>query len=499
MDHRDTSLRPTASVAEIAGIVRLLHDTRWGWQRAGVDALLAEHPEWKVHRDLPDSLAVGLAPGRHHGPELVFTPRAHRGPDFRKAEVALAYHRGASASELRQWRGEVVDALSAVGEPVAYRTSEHGTGLRWRQDDRVLQLLGSESRTWIAVHPAAVADRLDQRLLDAAGALAPLLHDGLAGTFDQEALERLAAANPGWELTVREGTVSPLLTAGPGGPELSVLRFGPGGFNHVGLYAYPQGATLADRRAAFHELYDAVRVVLGEPTTLGGGPSGSDVRWRSESRTLRLLGDRRGVALEGEPTGELEEQEFGTFEWGGPSSDGSSDFPTLPYTWQLHRGGPGEEAVTLPGGRLALSVPQLREGLEVLLTAWAEQLPVQVPGERAQFKIVNRRDRNRILGVSLEPSGAIQLVVPDRSGDPAEGERAMTAAGWQRHGKRWRAVFTDPDERAAAAAAELVIAELVARGVTDPERDLGAKDVRCSPWAYDRGFFQVTGLGIARH
>ncbi|MFD9126942.1 hypothetical protein [Kitasatospora sp. NPDC059571] len=126
-------------------------------------------------------------------------------------------------------------------------------------------------------------------------------------------------------------------------------------------------------------------------------------------------------------------------------------------------------------------------------------MPVQAPGERAQFKIVNRCDRSRILAVSLEPSGDLRLIVPDRVGDPGEGERAMTAAGWQRHGKRWRAVFKSPAERSAAAAAELITTELVARGVGDPQRDLCAKDIRCGTASSGAwGFFQITGLGIER-
>ncbi|MEV8098335.1 hypothetical protein [Kitasatospora sp. NPDC085879] len=499
MDHRTTPIRTTASTAEAAGIVRLLHDTRWGWHREDVDALLAAHPEWKLHRDLPDTLAIGLVPGRGHlGPELIFTPRENKAKVYRKAEVALAFHGGAPEADVRRMRAELVEALSVVGEPVAHRISEHGTGLRWRQDGRVLLLHGGDARTWLAVRPAVVGSTVDQRLLDAVTALAPLLHDNPTGTFDEEALEKLAAEQPHWELGGRQGTAGRSITVGPGGAELSLLRNGAG-YHHIRLFDHPEGGTPADRPAVFGELLAAVCAVLGEPTTLGGGPSGPDVRWRSTGRVLRLRGTRRRVVLESEPTEELEQEEYGTFEWGGPSSDGSSDFPLLPYTWQLHRGGPGEEAVVLPGGRLALTVPHLREGLEVLLAAWAEQLPVQVPGERAQFKIVNRRDRKRTLAVSLEPSGALHLIVPDRAGDPAEGERAMTAAGWKRHGKRWRAVYPHPDGQAAAAAAELITAELVARGVTDPSRDLGAKDVRCGTSSLPaRGFFQVTGLGIER-
>lgn len=261
----------------------------------------------------------------------------------------------------------------------------------------------------------------------------------------------------------------------------------------VAVACYGTGTALRDRRAAFREVYGAIVAEIGEPTLYGGSAEGPGVRWRTEERLVLLSGDSFGARLSVHRTEDLEGEERRSFEWGGTwSAQESHDFGFLPYLWQLDRGGPGERPEVLPGGRLAPYWDHLQDALELLLTAWAEQLPVQVGEDWATFSILNRADNKRHLSVVLDGDG-LGLMLDDREGpDTPEHTVEMQCRGWRTYDRGWwRVTFPDPDGAAAAAAARIVIAEVRARGAAGPE-DLEPYDISCN----DRGTLRLPGLGL---
>lgn len=261
----------------------------------------------------------------------------------------------------------------------------------------------------------------------------------------------------------------------------------------VARYATP--STLAGRREAFRQVYEAVVGRIGEPTLHGGSADGPSVRWRSEERLLLLEGTRSTVRLSVHVTDELEGEEHRSFKWGGAwSASEPHDFDMLPYIWQLDREGPGTAPSYWPGGRLAACWEHLEDALRLMLTAWAEQLPVQVPGDWASFSFLVKPDGRRRLLVSLQDD-ELFLRIDDRAAeDTPERAAEMTERGWQRRtAYDWEATFARPDEKTAATAARMIVAEVRARGAQEV-KDLEPYDVGCN----DHGIFTLPGLGVGR-
>lgn len=264
----------------------------------------------------------------------------------------------------------------------------------------------------------------------------------------------------------------------------------------VPVLALEPGATLRERRESFQGVYGEIVARIGEPTLYGGSAHGPGVRWRDDRRTVLLAGDRYGARLSVHDTGLLEAAELRVFAWGGAwAADEPHDFDLLPYIWQLDRGGPGEPPAERTGGRMASSLEHFGYALELMLTAWVEQLPAQVGGDWAGFCVTSGADRGRRVQLSYGLADGLQVSVDDRDGaDTPERAGVMRARGWHSRDRGWwQAEFPDPERAQTAEAARLALAELRARGTTHP-KELRARDVSCK----DRGELLLPGLGI-RH
>ncbi|GGU38239.1 hypothetical protein [Streptomyces violascens] len=96
------------------------------------------------------------------------------------------------------------------------------------------------------------------------------------------------------------------------------------------------------------------------------------------------------------------------------------------------------------------------------------------------------------LSFAYDTTKGILLRIGSRTGDLAADANEMSALGWEQSGRRWKAEFKKPTESTPGEVAALIVGELAARGLTDPE-DLVAKRIQLgSP----HGFFRATGLGI---
>lgn len=264
----------------------------------------------------------------------------------------------------------------------------------------------------------------------------------------------------------------------------------------VPVLSYAPGASLRDRREAFREVYEAIVDLIGEPTLYGGSTQGPNVRWRDDRRLVLLAGDLHRAQLSVHHTDTLEHDERRTFEWGGAwSPDEPHDFDLLPYCWQLDRSGPGVRPIDRPGTRFASSLEHFESALGLLLSAWVEQLPVQVGGDWATFRVTSAADRGRLLMVSFSLEDGLHASIDDRDGeDTPERAQLMLSRGWQSRDRGWwQTELESPDRADAAALARLVITELRARGTKEPD-ELRARDASCR----DRGELWLPGLGI-RH
>lgn len=264
----------------------------------------------------------------------------------------------------------------------------------------------------------------------------------------------------------------------------------------VPVLAYDPGASLRDRREAFREVYAAIVARIGEPTLYGGSAEGPNIRWRDSRRVVLLAGNLHRAQLSVHDTDTLENDERRIFDWGGAwSAEEQHDFAFLPYVWQLDRSGPGVRPIERPGGRMASSLEHFQSALELLLTAWVEQLSVQVGGDWASFSVTSGADRGRQLQISYALEDGLHVSVDDRDGEDSP-ERAglMRSLGWQSRDRGWwQTDFPEPERPEVAAVARLAVMELRARGTKEPE-ELRARDVSCK----DRGELWLPGLGI-RH
>ena len=293
------------------------------------------------------------------------------------------------------------------------------------------------------------------------------------------------------------GTNQPILTPCEAADFALALHDAPAGYIGrvpVPVLAYHPSASLRERREAFREVYDAIVARIGEPTLYGGSADGPNVRWRDAARTVLLSATRHHAELSVHPTEYLESEERRTFEWGGAwSADEHHDFDLLPYIWQLDRSGPGERPVERPGGRMASSLDHFESALGLLLGAWIEQLSVQVGGDWAGFSLTSGADRGRQLQISYSLPDGLHVSVDDRDGeDSPERARLMFSRGWHSRDRGWwQAEFPQPERPEAAEAARLALAELRARGTSQPN-ELRARDASCK----DRGELLLPGLGI---
>lgn len=295
------------------------------------------------------------------------------------------------------------------------------------------------------------------------------------------------------------GTNQPILRPSEAAEFAMALHEAPGaylGYGPVPVLAHAPHTTLRMRRESFREVYGAIVARIGEPTLYGGSASGPHIRWRDPDRIVLLAGRPHGAELSVHRTDALEAEEMRIFQWGGAwSAEEQHDFDLLPYIWQLDRNGPGEPPAERTTGRMASSLKHFESALTLLLTAWVEQLAVQVGGDWAGFSLTSGADRGRQIHLSYALAEGLQVSVDDRDGpDDEERARVMQNRGWHSRDRGWwQAEFPDPERAEAAEVARLAIAELHARGTREP-KELRARDVSCK----DRGELLLPGLGV-RH
>ncbi|MDA0564223.1 hypothetical protein LG943_07780 [Streptomonospora sp. S1-112] len=259
----------------------------------------------------------------------------------------------------------------------------------------------------------------------------------------------------------------------------------------VTILAHPEGSGPVERREALLPRYDAIVARVGPPTLLGGTGHGPSVRWHTAERTLLLAGDSSAATLSVHDAQGLARREFWDFDSGRP----------MPYTWQLDRGGPGKDpGWTFNGHSADYTWDEAEESLTLLLSSWAEHMPVQAPGDWVGFRLRISRDwkRDMVVGVSPTATGYefhAGIYDLDHEQTPEHAEH-MRARGWRELDEHrwWRVNIPETDPGAAAELSRVVISDVRARRSTCPA-EVHAWDIS----AGDNGRLWVPGLGFEVH
>lgn len=256
---------------------------------------------------------------------------------------------------------------------------------------------------------------------------------------------------------------------------------------HHSHLSTPEGLSGGETQQVLEELVEQ----LGQPSQYGGGAGGVDVRWRTESHTviLDVRGDGR-LHLSTQRTAALERSEHEAFlRYGNRRPHGEAG--GLPYLWRYQQGSTFPLPPTIP---VAQGWAPLQTALEVLLRSWTQHLEGLAGDDDAGFTI-DHGDGEVVLMVSPRDEVAVFADRRDGTDRDAEHLSAMTARGWHSFVpvlSWWEAHF-DRTPDGAAAAAQLVVSELRARGVRTP-RDL--RLVRATLGARG-GSLVIPGVGIA--
>ncbi|MFG3136547.1 hypothetical protein ACGFZA_10035 [Streptomyces sp. NPDC048211] len=137
---------------------------------------------------------------------------------------------------------------------------------------------------------------------------------------------------------------------------------------------------------------------------------------------------------------------------------------------------------------------QLQDALGTLLRAWSQYLEALVGEDDAGFNIDHGDGQ---LAIMVSPRDDVSVFADRRDGTDRDVDHryAMTARGWHSFtpGLCWWDARFDRTPAGAAAAAQLVVAELRARGVRAPSE---LRLIRASLGA-EGGILDVPGSGIA--
>ncbi|MGW0711015.1 hypothetical protein ACWD4G_34525 [Streptomyces sp. NPDC002643] len=264
------------------------------------------------------------------------------------------------------------------------------------------------------------------------------------------------------------------------------------------VLTYPGGADRIARREAFRPVYEAIVARIGAPTLLGGATRGPSVRWCTRERVLLLSGDHTHVELKLHDADRFDQDEWSAFDRTDLGRKGEPHgFDRLPYIWQLDRKGPGfASSWTYNGVIVASGWDHATTGLELMLAAWVEQIPVQAPGDWIGFNLWTARDWRRDMIVAYEDAH-LSVGIHDRGTEQTEEHQArMRERGWQtlEDHQWWRTKVPETDPDGPRRIAELAIAECRARKATGPN-ELRAHDIS----AGDNGELWLTGLGLPTH
>lgn len=235
---------------------------------------------------------------------------------------------------------------------------------------------------------------------------------------------------------------------------------------------------------------------LGQPSQYCGG-AGPIVRWHTGSHTATLdTEEGHRLRLSVCQTRTLEESERTRFL--GLARRGPTDEP-LPYLWRFQ---PSGEFHPAPATPLVQDWAELEVALEALLCDWCQSLE-QLLGNSAAGFTIDHGDGNLVLmvdpGDGMENSGdgvAVFANSRDRTDRDATHRTAMKKRGWQSFLpvlSYWEAYF-DRTRDGSAAAAQLVVNELRARGVDTPGN---LRLIRASVGTPEYGKLDVPGAGIA--
>lgn len=245
----------------------------------------------------------------------------------------------------------------------------------------------------------------------------------------------------------------------------------------------------ASREGHVREVLRDLSERIGAPSQYGGGAYGLDIRWRTASHTVLLNARHDELLLSVHWTTALEDSERERF---SACADGEPEAGEgLPYLWRYQRCAPPQPSPVSP---VTHTWAQLQDALETLLRSWSQHLEALAGEDDAGFNIDHGDGQ---LAIMVSPRDEISVFADSRDGTDRNAEHlhAMTTRGWHSFtpGLCWWDACFDRTPAGAAAAAQLVVAELQARGVHSPS-DL--RLIRASLGA-EGGILDVPGSGIA--